>query len=359
MTPQHRSHKQQGFLLVLAAVLIVIIGFLGVALSFLITSDVRSGSDHFESARALFLAESGLERGILSWSQNAAYAGEGPTNFANGSFTIAAPDQDSSSFPVALGLANPLPVGQRHIRSSGQYGSAVRVVEAIIDSGGAGGIALDNSSNKKRKNKTDATWKHNIAAAGLNRFLLVGIAVTNTTISSVAYNGVAMTLVGVRNGTGVRVELWQLINPAAGNNNIDVVFASSGDMVAGAISLTGVDQSNPIEAFQTNAGGSGPASVGITTVSDNAWVIDTLGVLTNNTVSAVPPQVQQWNDVTTGGGGGTRVIGAGSIRGPVSPAAALSMQWTLSSNRNWAMAAVAIKPAAGATAILYWREVFS
>ncbi|GMR20975.1 MAG: hypothetical protein BMS9Abin36_1573 [Gammaproteobacteria bacterium] len=132
---------QQGFLVLSAVGLIVIVAFLAVILSLMITSSARSSAEQYDSTRVLYVAASGLEKGIYEWSQNSAYAGEGPTVFAAGQFTVVS-NTDSSSFPAGLGYANPLPITRRHIRSTGTVGLASRTVEAIVES--AGGGMLDN-----------------------------------------------------------------------------------------------------------------------------------------------------------------------------------------------------------------------
>ncbi len=53
--------KQQGFLIILAIALILLIGFIGVAATYLFSSNSRSGSDHYQSAQAFYLATAGLE----------------------------------------------------------------------------------------------------------------------------------------------------------------------------------------------------------------------------------------------------------------------------------------------------------
>ena len=122
------AHSQQGSLLIVAVVMIVVIGFLGGAVSFLVVSQVSSGVDQARSDEANYIAESGLERGIRQWSLSpSAYVGEGPVAFGRGSFTIALSANDV--------LGNPLPANQRRITSSAsvpsQGGNAVSTMETV------------------------------------------------------------------------------------------------------------------------------------------------------------------------------------------------------------------------------------
>lgn len=55
--------KERGFLLIAAIVLLVILSFFALVVTILYVGDTRRSIDHLSSAQALFLAESGLERG--------------------------------------------------------------------------------------------------------------------------------------------------------------------------------------------------------------------------------------------------------------------------------------------------------
>ena len=72
---------------------------------------------------------------------------------------------------------------------------------------------------------TTVTLPH--TTAGSNRVLVVGISMniannTGATVSGVSYNGVALTLAGAHNDGGLtrRVEMWYLVAPATGLNNV-------------------------------------------------------------------------------------------------------------------------------------------
>lgn len=54
--------SQRGFLMLLAVVVIIIIGFIGLAASFMFTASVRSSADHLKSTQSLYLADAGLEQ---------------------------------------------------------------------------------------------------------------------------------------------------------------------------------------------------------------------------------------------------------------------------------------------------------
>ena len=90
-------------------------------------------------------------------------------------------------------------------------------------------------------------------------------------MSGVTYAGTALTLIGSQNnGTSVRVELWQLVAPATGANNVVVTLSAAAKAACGAISLTGVDQTNPVDASNFAASTSANPSVNVTTATNDA-----------------------------------------------------------------------------------------
>ena len=122
----------------------------------------------------------------------------------------------------------------------------------------------------------------------------------------------------------------------------------------GAIGLSGVNQTAPIEASSSNAATGNAPNVSVTTLTGNAWVVDTVarfgaGTLT---MTAATNRSEAWNTKITGK---NQVGGAASYRGPISPPATVAMDWTWDANNHWAAAAVAVKP--GGSGVINWREV--
>lgn len=117
--------KQGGFLLIAAVVLIVAAALVLTVLVFLSTTGSISAARHGSSSQALFIAESGIEKGIREWKLNPAYTGETNTPFANGGFTVTASSTDFSGAP--------LPAGRQRFLSVGAVagGDAMRTVNAI------------------------------------------------------------------------------------------------------------------------------------------------------------------------------------------------------------------------------------
>ncbi|MBI3812387.1 MAG: hypothetical protein HY283_09330 [Nitrospirae bacterium] len=240
-------------------------------------------------------------------------------------------------------------------------GAAQRVMKVGLDSGAGTGIAFDAPSSATN-NTASLTWSHTVGA-GSNSILVVGVSILNNssqTVTGVTYAGVPLTLIGSQNnGTNARVELWYRLVPATGANNVVVTLSAAAAVVGGAVSFTGVDQTSPVDASAFNSGNITPVTVTITTVTNNAWVVDVLASLASsaNTVTAAAGQTERWN-VAIGGNPNAR--GAGSTKGPISPAGAVTMSWSLTGGppRRSAIGAVALKPAIGSVSTLDWRETY-
>lgn len=180
------------------------------------------------------------------------------------------------------------------------------------------------------------TWSHTCTGSNLFLFVSTVGSVGVDDVTSVTYNGVAMTkiasalTVGDRYSTG-----WYLTNPATGANN--VVMSSFGVGAAGcSTSYTGVAQTSPIESSTTAVfTGQTTGTTSLTSANANNWA---LMALWRNIV-----------DVTSGTGSFNRniatpyifdsngITGAGSY--------SMTVNTTPSGNANWAEVMVLINPA--------------
>ncbi len=118
--------RQRGSLMIVAIVMIMVLGFMGVAITFLSVTSTYNAVDELAASETFILAESGLERGIREWSlAPSTYTGEGPVSFGKGTFTIT----------VAL-----LSATQANITSSAAIptisGNTTRTVDTIVELGG-------------------------------------------------------------------------------------------------------------------------------------------------------------------------------------------------------------------------------
>lgn len=234
-------------------------------------------------------------------------------------------------------------VFQYIVTSTGTISTAGMSVQRVVSAGLEGSITFDNAT-RDRGGGSSLTWSHTVS--GSNRILIVGVSIRNNnnqTVTSVTYGEIPLSFLGARdNGTSVRVELWYRVSPPTGTNSIVVTLSAAANVVGGAVSLTGVAQTDP-DISNFTSGTSTTPSVTVTTDVNGAWVIDTLAAVRGVDAAVGTGQIERWNWFTTGPAA-SRVRGAGSTEGP-RPSGNVIMSWTLSKSREWAMGAVAVRPA--------------
>jgi uncharacterized repeat protein (TIGR01451 family) len=225
-----------------------------------------------------------------------------------------------------------------------------------------GQVAFDSATSVGREvaaGTTTITLAHTTTAAGSNLVLVVGISIniannTGATVSGVTYNGIALTQAGVHNDAGLtrRVEMWYLVAPATGLNNVIVTVNLPGGtgvlgVVVGAATFTGADQTIPIRSFlavdapATSTTAGSLASLNLPSAYGD-MVLDTLATGGDRTVTAFgPSQTAQWNLTSTGTTSPPDILGTGSTRAGA-PSVPLSEQFSATS--NWSVAAVSLQP---------------
>ena len=187
-----------------------------------------------------------------------------------------------------------------------------------------------------------------------SRFLLTEVSLLSaagTTVSSITYNSVAMTLIGVKtDATNVfRTELWGLIAPATGSNTIAVTMSGSAIWVGSAVSYTNVHQTTPYEGFAgataLNGGSPADATVNITTVAAQDLVVS--AVTTNDSSITAGTGTTAKQNAT--GASGSAGLG---IQVPTVSAATVAPDWTnIGAAQIWSIAAVAVRPVSAASVV--------
>lgn len=131
-------------------------------------------------------------------------------------------------------------------------------------------ISFDRATESGGGVGSSATFSH--TTSGTNRMLFVGLSInTSRTVSSVTYGGVAMTKINTQSSGGITCELWYLINPTVGANNVVATFSGSGTYDVIAASYAGVRQSNqPDGQSANNTSGTSIANT-ITSTRDLCW----------------------------------------------------------------------------------------
>ncbi len=190
-------------------------------------------------------------------------------------------------------------------------------------------------------------------ASGSNRVLAYCLVTGSNHNGSTGASGVVFnSSENFTNPTGVQyipafgyiIQWWILVNPTVTTANAVVTYTdgSSASLFQSGtfVQLTGVDQSSPTDAVAVNSGSGTTASVVITTVAANAWILDC--VITEDTPTVGAGQTSRSNRATS-----SAYSAVSSVDGKVTPGAE-TMDWTLASN-DWLSAAISFKPASAST----------
>ncbi len=222
-----------------------------------------------------------------------------------------------------------------------------------------GAIAFDNASSAQSADGASSlTFAHTVNS-NANGVLFVGIGYYDSTITvaSVTYGGAGLTFIrrdASVAAAGIKNEIWYLKAPATGAHNVVVTMTGAlGAQVhinAGGISVTGVDQSNPLAAH--NGAGSTTigtvASVTVTTAVDGCWVLESTssGLIGGPGTTWSSAETQDWDLENTTVN--NRGVANGAHFGPKTPAGAQAMSETTSwsAGLNWAISAAAFAPVA-------------
>lgn len=228
-------------------------------------------------------------------------------------------------------------------------GPAVQAEADSIDPHKANVTILTNATNEEPTEESTSTGSTGAGTAGSLSFahtitdanyLRVGISCDDEVISSVTYNGVAMTLIGtVSNGPAdLKVALYGLINPVAGTHNVIITMASPSHITGIATGWLDVDTTSPVDGVSSGAIGTGTApSDSGTTSTQNSVVQDMVGVVNNPTTFA---QGTLWS--IRGQVNAAARAGASSSRKVLIPAA-ITDTYTTSPSAAWAIIIAGIR----------------
>ncbi len=215
------------------------------------------------------------------------------------------------------------------------------------------GVQFDSASNSGYQSpSSNYSWNH--TWNGINRCLSVDItilSVPGTIVNSVTYNGANLTFIGAQStvsGAG-RVESWRILSsdsgaPDIGTYSIEVTLSASVASAGIAVSRYGVNQTTPIEAFNSNQAtnvGATDATVDITSVT-NKCVIHS-AIATDDT--SITANQTSRNNVT-----GALGSGGNEDTGPITPAGLTTMSYTnVDALATWAIVGYAILPLSAGT----------
>ncbi|OGO31545.1 MAG: hypothetical protein A2Z29_10745 [Chloroflexi bacterium RBG_16_56_11] len=206
-------------------------------------------------------------------------------------------------------------------------------------------IQIDAVSTGTDDDVTQLTVPHN-TGSGNNRLMLISTYAKGGTlynVSSVTYNGQPAQYVGrdSNGGNGIITEIWKLVAPTSGTYNVVVTWAGEHNYgcVVGVITFTGVNQTTPLGTAVTANGDSQLATVNVSSSTDEL-VFDATGQDNKDVTSDMTPganQTQQWQVLSPSYAKGAASTEAG--------AATVTMSWSWTTDTEWAIVAVPVKPA--------------
>jgi hypothetical protein len=203
-------------------------------------------------------------------------------------------------------------------------------------------IGFDAASGSGRQLSVSSySWSH--TCTGDNLLLVFGDSHNNgsdtdRTVTGVTYNGVAMTLIRSDLGSATsfrdRTTLFYLIAPASGSHTVAVTLSGTvDDANGGVMSYTGARQNNQPDSHNGATGTGVLATVDVTTLYDNCWVVD---VVYLRGAFGACGNTSRWADSGAGEAGA-------DTNGVVHPAGAQTMSWAQGSGL-WVISAASFAP---------------
>jgi hypothetical protein len=211
----------------------------------------------------------------------------------------------------------------------------------VTPSGVQADVIVDTTSSAQTYG-TSLSWSHKVGS-GSGRLLIVGFSAYETvSVDTITYGGTDLNWIGnCEDGTGnIHTEMWYLYAPPVGTATLRIVWDKSTTLAGGAVSFFGVESMTPLGNFACAEGKSALAAIDIPAAAGRL-ILDNVGVRADAvSLIADTSQVERWN-ISTGTTGGD-AWGAGSTK---PGAASVTMSWTITSNDEWAIGAVPIRPA--------------
>ena len=201
--------------------------------------------------------------------------------------------------------------------------------------------AIDSTITFNRVTATTHSFTFNNVAG---TFLLIGFnnnLGTSTTVSSIKYNGVDLTVVDTQTTPNANfATVWRLSNPALGSNTFEITLSSTNNVVGAVQSYTGVDLANPIDASSkgTSWNLTTAMSLPITTVTANARLFAHAYIARNvSSLATGTTSVHTANDA------GLTIRSTNAIAN----AGATSLDWTANATEFQGHVIVALRQASG------------
>ena len=210
------------------------------------------------------------------------------------------------------------------------------VCGSVSDASGA--VTVQGAAKTSASAATTATIASFDPGGASNRVLVVGLtfgqgAPANVNVTYAGFDLVLAPGTAVTRGNA-HTEIWYLTEPPIGTSSIVATWTGNHDVVMGAVSFNGADQTTPVVNGTSANGASAAPSLTIASAAGD-MTMDAVSTLAA-TLSA-PTRTQQWLDTTpaTVRGGGSTAAGAATV----------THAWTAASALNWTSSGVSIKAA--------------
>jgi len=197
-------------------------------------------------------------------------------------------------------------------------------------------VSVDATSTATTTNQDTLTVSH--TTSGSNRLMLVSITTDphGESVTSVTYNDVNLTRVGVEEDTSLhsRAEIWSLLAPDTGTADVvvNLTGTSHRGVSVGVMTFTEVNQTTPLYGFSSAVGSSTAASTTVSSAADDL----VFGVVHSHFGNSAAPgggQTEHWDEkVEQTNSSGTTEAGSASV----------ITSWTVD-DEDWTVAAVAIR----------------
>lgn len=189
-------------------------------------------------------------------------------------------------------------------------------------------------------------------SSGSQRLLALGFTMRGGgggVITGVTFNGIDMSAVTTEASAGsTHSIIYYLINPPVGTFTVSIShnFTGGGTVVVSVLDATGVDQINPVNAFnKAGATSAGPMTTSVVTTVPDCLIFDACTMRTGSSdtasMTAMTNRVEEYNALYAAGNSFRNLL---STVLPAASAGTYAMEWTKSYNHDWAIMAVAFAP---------------
>ena len=202
------------------------------------------------------------------------------------------------------------------------------ILFVLISSNAWSAIVYDAYSSDDSGWASSLTFSHTVADEDDRLMIVQGLANAGKDVTGVTFNGDSFTQVETA-GDWHSNSQWYLLNPDVGTHDVVVTYNSAEIIEANAMSFYGVKQQAP-EATILKNGTSPTPDEDISTVTDNALVIDTLAAL-ESLVSVNEDQTEIYNNtdrVNFDAVGSTKLVPTAGVT---------NMGYTLDTNAQYTM----------------------